>query len=62
MSIVHCKYFDHKDYRDWKLWETCRENLHYLWKRAVRVAGKPVIIINPVIIMGFPLNSFSPIP
>ena len=41
MSIVHCKFFDHKDYRDWKLRGTCRENLHYLWKRAVRVAGFP---------------------
>ena len=22
---VHCKCFDHKDYRDWKLQGTCRE-------------------------------------
>ena len=41
MSIVHCKCFDHKDYRDCKLQGTCRKNLHYLWKRAVRIAGKP---------------------
>ena len=38
---LHCKWFDHKNYRDWKLRGLCRENLHYLWKRAVRIAGKP---------------------
>ena len=38
---VHYKCFDHKDYKDWKLRGTCRENLHYLWKRAVRIAGFP---------------------
>ena len=44
--LLHCKCFDHKDYGDWKLQGTCRENLHYLWKRAVRIAG-------------FPRNSYS---
>ena len=38
---VHCKCFDHIDYGDWKLQGICRENLHYLWKGAVRIAGKP---------------------
>jgi hypothetical protein len=33
--------FDRKNYGDWKLRGPCRENLHYLWKRAVRIAGKP---------------------
>ena len=40
-KYIHCKCFDHKNYSDWKLQGTCRENLHYLWKRAVRIAGKP---------------------
>ena len=39
-SILHCKCFDHKNYGVWKLRSPCRENLHYLWKRAVRIAGK----------------------
>ena len=39
--VTHCKCFDHKDYRDWKLQGTCRENLHYLWKRSVSIAGFP---------------------
>ena len=38
---LHCKCFDHKNYRDWKLRGPCRENLHYLWKRAVRIVGFP---------------------
>ena len=38
---VHCKCFDHKSYGDWKLRGPWRDNLHYLWKRAVRIAGKP---------------------
>ena len=38
---LHCKCFDHKNYRNWKLRGPCRENLHYLWKRAVRIVGKP---------------------
>ena len=40
-SRLHCKYFDHKNYGDWKLQGPCRQNLHYLWKRAVIIAGKP---------------------
>ena len=39
--VVHCKCFDHKNYGDWKLQGPCRENLHYLRKRAVRIAGFP---------------------
>ena len=39
-SIIHCKFLPH-GYRDWELRGPCRENLHYLWKRAVRIAGKP---------------------
>ena len=35
--LLHCKCFDHKNYGDWKLRALCRENLHYLWKRAVRI-------------------------
>ena len=38
---LHCQCFHHKNYGDWKLQGPCRENLHYLWKRAVRIAGKP---------------------
>ena len=41
LVTTHCKCFDHKNYRDRKLQGTCRENLHYLWKRAVRIAGNP---------------------
>jgi hypothetical protein len=40
-QYIHGKCFDHKNYGDWKLRGPCRENLHYLWKRAVRIAGKP---------------------
>ena len=29
-NLLHCKCFDHKNYRDWKLRGPCRENLHYL--------------------------------
>ena len=39
--MQHCKCLDHKNCGDWKLWGPCKENLHYLWKRAVRIAGKP---------------------
>jgi hypothetical protein len=38
---VHCKFLPHENYGDWKLRGPCRENLHYLWIRAVRIAGKP---------------------
>ena len=38
---VHCKFLPHENYRDWKLRGPCRENLHYLWKRAVRIVGFP---------------------
>ena len=38
---MHCQCFNHKNYGDWKLQGACSENLHYLWKRAVRFAGKP---------------------
>ena len=38
---VHCKFLPHENYRDWKLRGPCREKLHYLWKRAVRIAKKP---------------------
>ena len=41
LFIVHCKCFDHRNYGDWKLRGPCRENLQYLWKRAVRIAGNP---------------------
>jgi hypothetical protein len=41
MITLHCKCFDHKNYGEWKLQGPCRENLHYLCKRAVRIAGKP---------------------
>jgi hypothetical protein len=46
VDVVHCRFFDHKAYGDWKLQGTCRENLHYLRKRTVRIAG-------------FPRNSYS---
>ena len=40
-SPLHCKCFDHKNYGDWKLRGPCRENLHYLCKRAERIEGFP---------------------
>ena len=30
-----------KNYGDWKKRGPCRNNLHYLWKRALRIARKP---------------------
>jgi hypothetical protein len=39
---LHCKFLPHENYGDWELRGPCRENLHYLWKRAVRFAGKPL--------------------
>ena len=39
----HCKFLPHENYGDWELQSPCRENLHYLRKRAVRIAGKPWI-------------------
>ena len=39
--VLHRKCFDYKNYGDWKLQGPCRENLHYLWKRAVKIAGNP---------------------
>jgi hypothetical protein len=43
-QVVKC--FDHKNYGDWKLRGPCRENLHYLWKRAVRIAVKTFAVYN----------------
>ena len=40
-STLHCKFLPHENYGDWELRGPCRENLHYLWKRAVRISGKP---------------------
>ena len=37
----YCKFLPHENCRDWEFWGPCRENLHYLWKRAVQIAGKP---------------------
>ena len=36
-KYLHCKCFDHKNYEDCR--GLCREDLHYLWKRVVRIAG-----------------------
>ena len=36
-KYLHCKCFDHKNYEDCR--GLCREDLYYLWKRAVRIAG-----------------------
>jgi hypothetical protein len=38
---VHCKFLPHENHWDLELRGPCRENLHYLWTRAVRIAGKP---------------------
>ena len=49
---VHCKFLPHENYRDWELQGPCRENLYYLWKRAVRITKKPYVSMlwaNPVI-------------
>ena len=40
-SRLHYKFLPHENYRDWKLQSPCRENLHYQWKRPVRIAKKP---------------------
>jgi hypothetical protein len=42
-KLVHCKFLPHENYGDWKLRGPCRENLHYLWKRAVRITKKPYV-------------------
>ena len=55
---VHCKYFDHKNYGDWKLRGPCRENLNYLWKRAVRIAGFPCNCrVSPQFLQPFSIDS-----
>jgi hypothetical protein len=61
---VHFKFLPLETYEDWEFWGPCRENLHYLWKRPVRItgAGNPMIITRPIIITGFPCNSYSPFP
>ena len=33
-------FYPMKTLGDCKLWGPCRENLHYLWKRVVRIARK----------------------
>ena len=38
------KFLLHENYGDWELRGPCREHLHYLWKRAVRIVGKPFSI------------------
>ena len=61
---THCKFLPHENYGDWELRGPFRENLHYLWKRAVRnpmyVVDKPCNIYrlrgNPMLIIGFPRN------
>ena len=53
---LRCKFLPHENYGDWELRGPCRENLHYQWKRAV------MIITGPIIITGFPRNSYSPFP
>ena len=40
---VHCKFLLHENYGDWELRGPNRENLHYLWKRAVRITKKPYV-------------------
>ena len=41
IEICALKIFTYENYRDWELRGPCRENLHYLWKRAVRITNKP---------------------
>ena len=38
---LHCKFLPHENYGDWELPGPCRESLHFLWKKAVRIARKP---------------------
>ena len=38
---LHCKFLPHENYWDWELRGPCRKNLHYIWRRAVRIAWKP---------------------
>ena len=42
--LLHCKFLPHENCGDFELRGPCRENLHNLWKRAVRIPEKPVII------------------
>ena len=41
--VLHCKFLPDENYGDWELRGPCRENLHYLWKRAVRITKKPYV-------------------
>ena len=41
--FVHCKFLPHQNYGDWELQGPCRENLHYLWKRALRITTKTYV-------------------
>ena len=37
---IHCKCLPHENYGDWESQGPCRENLHYLCKRVVRIRKK----------------------
>ena len=39
----HCKFLPNENYDDWELHGPWRENLHYLWKRAVRITKKSYV-------------------
>ena len=43
ISGVHCNFLPHENYGDLELRGPWRKNLHYLWKRAVRITKKPYV-------------------
>ena len=44
----HSKFLPHENYGNWELRGSCRENLHYLWKWAVRIVNE-MKITGPII-------------
>ena len=43
INALHCKFLPHENYGYWELRGPCSKNLHYLWKRAVRITKKPYV-------------------
>ena len=43
-TCIHCKFLPYENCGDWELRGLCRENLHFLWLRAVRITKKTYIL------------------
>ena len=55
---LHCKCFDHKNYGDWKLRGPCKENLHYLLKKAWIIMGFSCDYeVSPQFLQSFSIDS-----